>query len=59
LEQLKIKEEICNELLSLLEQLRCGRCKLRGVLLYNLFCCKKELFQRKHPKENPQLVSLP
>ncbi|XP_050307381.1 SET domain-containing protein SmydA-8-like [Anthonomus grandis grandis] len=41
-EMLKIKETLCLDLLGLLEQLRCGKSKMRGLLLYELFCCKRE-----------------
>ncbi|XP_066256771.1 SET domain-containing protein SmydA-8-like isoform X2 [Euwallacea similis] len=46
LDQLKIKEDICIDLLNLLEKLQCGQCKMRGLLLYELFCCKREGINR-------------
>ncbi|ERL91523.1 hypothetical protein D910_08853 [Dendroctonus ponderosae] len=46
LEQLKIKEQICKDILELLEKLRCGQSKMRGLLLYELCCCKRETINR-------------
>ncbi|XP_066138840.1 SET domain-containing protein SmydA-8-like [Euwallacea fornicatus] len=46
LDQLKIKEDICIDLLNLLEKLQCGQCKMRGLLLYEMFCCKREGINR-------------
>ncbi|KAL1494288.1 hypothetical protein ABEB36_009911 [Hypothenemus hampei] len=51
LEQLRIKEDICQELLLLLEKLRCGQSKMRGLLLYELFCCKREITTRTNGRK--------
>ncbi|KAK4880094.1 hypothetical protein RN001_008240 [Aquatica leii] len=44
------KEKICRELLNLLETLRAGRSKMRGLLLYELQCCLREKQRRKSDK---------
>lgn len=45
--QLSLKESLCEELLNIFEKLGAGKCKLRGLLLYELFCCKREQNRRK------------
>ncbi|XP_031343387.1 SET domain-containing protein SmydA-8-like isoform X3 [Photinus pyralis] len=43
---LKEKEEICRELLKLLEMLRAGQSKMRGLILYELYRCMQEWKRR-------------
>lgn len=42
-----MKESFCEELLNVFEKLGAGKCKLRGLLLYELFCCKREQNRRR------------
>ncbi|CAG2057364.1 unnamed protein product [Timema podura] len=37
-ESLKQKEDLCHELLELLDKLQAGDCRLKGLLLYELSC---------------------
>ncbi|CAG9772024.1 unnamed protein product [Ceutorhynchus assimilis] len=53
-ELLQIKKTICEDLLQLLEKLRCGQSKMRGLLLYELFCCKREFYNR----DNKQITEI-
>ncbi|XP_030755203.1 SET domain-containing protein SmydA-8 [Sitophilus oryzae] len=53
LELLDIKEELCKDILFVLNKLQCGQCKLRGLLLYELYCCQREKIQRL--KSNKQI----
>ncbi|KAL3280630.1 hypothetical protein HHI36_003867 [Cryptolaemus montrouzieri] len=43
---LNLKKSICEELLDLLRILRLGECKLKGLLLYELYLCLKEGMRR-------------
>ncbi|XP_060518859.1 SET domain-containing protein SmydA-8-like [Cylas formicarius] len=45
-ELLNFKVRLCDDLLLLLARLRLGRVKMRGLLLYELFCCLRELDKR-------------
>ncbi|KAK9709468.1 SET domain [Popillia japonica] len=46
LEYLERKEAICRELLELLSRLKVGQCKMRGLLLYELYLCLQEKQRR-------------
>ncbi|RZC35988.1 SET domain containing protein [Asbolus verrucosus] len=41
------KEKFCRDLLSLLETLKLGQCKMRGLLLHELCSCYKEMRRRE------------
>ncbi|KAK5646515.1 hypothetical protein RI129_004979 [Pyrocoelia pectoralis] len=47
-ELLREKEDMCRELLKLLEMLRAGQNKMRGLILYELYCCLQEWNRRNH-----------
>ncbi|KAI4466212.1 set and mynd domain containing arthropod-specific member 4 isoform a [Holotrichia oblita] len=46
LEYLERKEAICRELLELLSRIKVGQCKMRGLLLYELYLCQQEKERR-------------
>lgn len=46
-DHLRFKEETCLEILKLLEMLDAGQCKMRGLVLFELFCCRREKNRRK------------
>ncbi|XP_021936828.1 protein msta-like isoform X2 [Zootermopsis nevadensis] len=46
-QKLELKERLCREVLQLLETLRAGQCRLRGLLLYELHCVLMELRARR------------
>ncbi|XP_044266901.1 SET domain-containing protein SmydA-8-like [Tribolium madens] len=46
-EYLTIKDNFCQDLLTLLEALHLGQCKMRGLLLYELYSCYKEHKKRE------------
>ncbi|KAJ8918187.1 hypothetical protein NQ315_014053 [Exocentrus adspersus] len=43
IEHLLTKQRFCKDILSLLEELRTGQCKIRGLLLYEMYKTKKEI----------------
>ncbi|XP_049816759.1 SET domain-containing protein SmydA-8-like isoform X1 [Schistocerca nitens] len=45
-EDLELKESLCRELLQLLALTRVGRCRLRGLFLYELHCTLSEKMRR-------------
>ncbi|CAG9814555.1 unnamed protein product [Phaedon cochleariae] len=47
-ELLELKREYCEDLLKLLKKLNMGQCKMRGLLLYEVFQCLEEILQRKN-----------
>ncbi|GJQ67258.1 hypothetical protein Trydic_g8163 [Trypoxylus dichotomus] len=46
LEYLERKEAICRELLDLIWRVKTGQCKMRGLLLYELYLCLQEKRRR-------------
>ncbi|XP_022914400.2 SET domain-containing protein SmydA-8-like [Onthophagus taurus] len=52
------KEEICKDLLELLKLLKTGMCKMRGLLLYELYQCGKEKIKRKHTENQEEINAL-
>ncbi|KAF5279280.1 hypothetical protein FQR65_LT15439 [Abscondita terminalis] len=50
------KEKICRELLNLLETLRAGSNKMRGLLLYELYCCLREKQKREQDEHNSSKI---
>ncbi|XP_064213006.1 SET domain-containing protein SmydA-8 [Tribolium castaneum] len=46
-EYLSLKVNFCRDLLALLELLRLGQCKMRGLLLYELYSCYNEQNNRQ------------
>lgn len=48
-EDLHLKEALCRELLQLLQLTRVGRCRLRGLFLYELHCTLSEKMRRNSP----------
>jgi hypothetical protein len=42
-----VKEKFCKDLLALLETLRLGQCKMRGLLLYEFYRCCNEAKRRQ------------
>lgn len=47
---LELKTTFCEELLEYLDNLKVGQSKLRGLLLYELYSCKREQQQRNYTK---------
>lgn len=46
-ENLCFKEKICTDLLEVVEKLGAGQCKLKGLLLCELYCTLTEVHKRK------------
>lgn len=44
---LDIKEKFCKDMLDLIEKLGVGQCKMKGLLMYELYCCKRERSARQ------------
>ncbi|KAJ8935853.1 hypothetical protein NQ318_016872 [Aromia moschata] len=45
-ELLYVKKKFCEDIVSLLEKLRTGMCKMRGLVLFELYECSQELNSR-------------
>ncbi|KAJ8973701.1 hypothetical protein NQ317_000753 [Molorchus minor] len=46
------KKKFCEDILRLLKQLRTGQCKMRGLLLFELFECLEEIKSRGHKQSD-------
>ena len=44
-ELIDAKTSICKDLLKLLQVLKTGQCKMRGLLLYELYCCLRAKYK--------------
>ncbi|CAD6222253.1 GSCOCG00000864001-RA-CDS, partial [Cotesia congregata] len=45
--ELELKAQYCNDLIKILDQLGCGDCQKKGLILNELYCTKKEQLSRK------------
>lgn len=54
---LRFKEDVCLEILKLMEMLDVGQCKIRGLLLYELLLCKREKCRRGLEEQNNKVGS--
>lgn len=54
---LQFKEEVCLEILKVLEMLDAGQCKMRGLILYELLLCKREKIRRGIADQNEEVRS--
>ncbi|XP_037044408.1 SET domain-containing protein SmydA-8-like [Bradysia coprophila] len=54
-EQLHYKAKYCNDLISTLDQLTCGDSQKKALILYELYCTKREQLQRKLIKQRKSL----
>ncbi|OAD59833.1 Protein msta, isoform A [Eufriesea mexicana] len=54
--ELDMKANYCNDLLSMLDVLNCGDCKKRGLILYELYCTNLEKMKRLKQQVNIEMV---
>lgn len=48
LELLMVKKDFCKDILLLLEKIRVGQCKIRGLLMFELYLCIEEIKRREN-----------
>ncbi|XP_046736769.1 SET domain-containing protein SmydA-8-like isoform X2 [Diprion similis] len=51
-DELRIKEKYCRDLLLLIETLKCGECKMKGLISYELYSTLRELNKRQFNEQN-------
>ncbi|XP_033364013.1 SET domain-containing protein SmydA-8-like [Bombus vosnesenskii] len=54
--ELNLKAKFCNDLLSVLDDLNCGDCRKRGLILYELYCTNLEKIKRFKQQPNIEEV---
>nr|CAH7726820.1 unnamed protein product [Callosobruchus chinensis] len=47
LETLILKKRFCRDIIGILEKLKVGLCKIKGLLLYEIYLCSEEIDRRK------------
>ncbi|CAG9858178.1 unnamed protein product [Phyllotreta striolata] len=47
LDLLLIKKQYCDDILKLVDQLRLGKCRIKGLLCYEVYLCNEELKRRR------------
>ncbi|KAH0564211.1 hypothetical protein KQX54_010278 [Cotesia glomerata] len=53
--ELELKAQYCNDLIKILDQLGCGDCQKKGLILNELYCTKKEQLSRKLSSDKEEI----